>query len=312
MMRLIFFGTPEFALPLLKALLNSEHKVQAVVTQPDRQSGRGRRITSCPVKLEAQRTGLKIFQPHHVKDKDFINELKTLNPAVIVVVAYGQILPSEIIHLPEFGCINIHASLLPEYRGAAPINWAIINGEEKTGITTMLIDKGMDTGHVLLQEETEINKEDTAGSLSRRLSKIGADVLMQTLEGLEKRSLKPKPQSGDVSYAPLLKKVDGLIRWSKSARELSNLIRGVNPWPGAYSFLEGEKVKILRVASTDGSGEAGVICKKTREELLVGTGGGLLSLLEIQPSGKPAMTVKAFLQGRKIKQGMRFYENSMD
>lgn len=312
MMKLIFFGTPEFALPLLKAFLNSEHKVQAVVTQPDRQSGRGRRITSCPVKLEAQRTRLKIFQPHHVKDKDFINELKTLNPAVIVIVAYGQILPLEIIQLPEFGCVNVHASLLPKYRGAAPINWAIINGEEKTGITTMLMDEGIDTGHVLLQEETEINKEDTAGSLSSRLSKIGADILMQTLEGLEKGSLKPKSQKGDVSYAPLLKKVDGLIRWSKSARELSNLIRGVNPWPGAYSFLEGEKVKILRVTSTDGSGEAGVICKKTREELLVGTGSGLLSLLEIQPSGKPAMAIKAFLQGRKIKQGKRFYESSMD
>ncbi|MEK7307557.1 MAG: methionyl-tRNA formyltransferase [Nitrospirota bacterium] len=310
-MKLIFFGTPEFALPTLKILLNSKHEVLAVVTQPDRQSGRGRRITSCPVKLEAQKAGLKVFQPLRVKDGEFIEELKKMNPSVAVVVAYGQILPPEIIHLPEFGCINVHASLLPKYRGAAPINWAVINGDKKTGVTTMLMDEGLDTGHVLIQEVTEINAEDTAGDLSIKLSRIGADILTRTLESMEKGDLKPVPQSGEATYARLLKKSDGLIKWSKSSEELSNLIKGVNPWPGAYSFFEGEKIKILKAISVDGKMETGVVCKKTKNELIVGAGIGMLSILEVQPSGKPAMAIKSFLQGRKIIEGSRFDENSV-
>lgn len=312
MMRLIFFGTPEFAVPSLDALLSSEHEVLAVVTQPDRQSGRGGRMIFCPVKLEAQKVGLKIHQPHKARDTDFIKELKTLNPSVIVVVAYGQILPSAIIHLPKFGCINVHASFLPKYRGAAPINWAIIKGEEKTGITTMLMDEGMDTGPILLQEEIKIKADDTAGSLSHRLSEIGADILMQTLERLEEGSLKPVPQTGNVSYAPVLKKTDGLIQWSKSAKELCSFIRGMNPWPGAYGFLNGERVKILRAVSIEGNGETGVIEKVTKDELLVGTGKGILSIIEIQSSGKRVMAVKAFLQGKRLREGMRFYENPVD
>ena len=310
-MKLIFFGTPEFAFPALKILLNSKHEVLAVVTQPDRQSGRGRGITSCPVKLEAQKAGLKVFQPLRVKGGEFVEEFKKMNPSVAVVVAYGQILPPEIIHLPEFGCINVHASLLPKYRGAAPINWAVINGDKKTGITTMLMDEGLDTGHVLIQEATEINAEDTAGTLSVRLSNLGADILTRTLESLEKGNLKPVPQSGEATYARLLKKSDGLIKWSKSSEELSNLIRGVNPWPGAYSFIEGEKIKILKALSVDGKREAGVVCKKTKNELIVGAGIGMLSILEVQPSGKPAMAIKSFLQGRKIIEGSRFDENSV-
>ncbi len=309
MMRVIFFGTPEFAIQPLKALLNSGHEVLAVVTQPDRQSGRGRRMVFSPVKLVAQKEGLKIFQPHKAKDNAFIENLKLLNPSIIVVSAYGQILSSEIIHLPKFGCINIHASLLPKYRGAAPVNWAIIKGEKKTGITIMLMDEGMDTGHILLQEAAEIKADDTAGSLSHRLSETGAGILMQTLKRLEHGSLKPMPQTGDVSYAPVLKKTDGLILWAKSASELRDFIRGMNPWPCAYGFFDGERVKILRAMSIERDGETGVIEKATRDELLVGTGKGILSILEIQPSGKPLMTVKAFLQGRRLRKGMRFYEN---
>ena len=308
-MRLVFFGTPEFAVLTLKNLLNSEHKILAVVTQPDRQSGRGRHITPCPVKLEAQKAGLKVFQPLRVKDGEFIGELKKMNPSVIVVVAYGQILPSEIIRLPGFGCINVHASLLPKYRGAAPINWAVINGDKKTGVTTMLMDEGLDTGHVLVQEAADIDSEDTAGTLSVRLSKIGAGLLIRTLEGLEKGHLKPVPQSGEATYARMLKKSDGLIQWSKSSKELSNLIRGVNPWPGAYSFLEGKKIKISKAICVDGKGEAGVVYNNTKNELIVGTGIGMLSILEVQPSGKSAMSIKSFLQGRKIKKGSRFHEN---
>ncbi len=316
-MTIVFFGTPEFAVPPLKALLNYEHKILAVVTRPDKQSGRGRYVKSCPVKIEAQKAGLRILQPQKVKEADFINELKVLNPSVIVVVAYGQILPSEIIHLPKLRCINIHASLLPKYRGAAPINWAIINGEEKTGITTMLMDEGMDTGPVLLQEEIEIKSGDTTRSLSQKLSKIGADLLIPTLQGLEHGSLKPRPQIGDASYAPILKKANGFIQWSKSAEELCNFIKGMNPWPGAYGFIKGERFKILKAVpvipnrknisnGTDKCGEAGMIDRVTKNELHVDTGKDKISILEIQPAGKPVMSIKAFLQGRKLKEGMRF------
>lgn len=305
-MRLVYFGTPEFAVLPLQTLLGSEHEVLAVVTQPDRESGRGRRLTPCPVKVEAQRAGLKIFQPQIVRDHEFTKDLKGLNPLIIVVAAYGQILPSEIIHLPKLGCVNIHASLLPVYRGAAPINWAIINGEEKTGITTMMMDEGMDTGPILLQQETEISKEDTAGSLARRLSEIGADLLKPTLTGLERGDVTPRPQIGEVSYAPVLKKTDGLIQWSKSSEELCSFINGMNPWPGAYTFFEDKRIKILKALPIDGKGSAGVIDMVSKDQLIIGAGKGRLSILEIQPSGKPVMTVKSFLQGRKLKEGMKF------
>jgi methionyl-tRNA formyltransferase len=282
--------------------------VLAVVTQPDRESGRGKRVISSPVKIEALHAGLKILQPQRVKDRDFIDELRSLKPELIAVVAYGQILPPEIIHMPEFGCINLHASLLPRYRGAAPINWAIINGERKTGITTMLMDEGMDTGPVLMQEETEIAPHDTAGSLSERLSKIGADVLTRTLDGIRLGSVKPVPQAKGTSYAPLLRKTDGLISWSKSASDLCNFIRGVNPWPGAYSFLDSERVGIIKVEVREGDAEKGVIAKVTKDELFVGTGEGLLSIFKIQPSGKKLMDIRAFLQGRELREGMQFGE----
>jgi methionyl-tRNA formyltransferase len=307
-MRVVFFGTPEFAVLPLQTLLDSEHEVLAVVTQPDRQSGRGRRVKSCPVKVAGQKAGITIYQPHRVRDPEFISVLKNLNPSVIVVAAYGQILPSDIIHLPEFGCVNIHASLLPDYRGAAPINRAIINGEKKTGVTTMLMDEGMDTGAMLLKKETEITDEDTAGSLSGKLSKVGAELLMPTLRGLENGEILPVPQSGEVSYAPVMKKDDGLIQWSKSAEELRNFVNGMNPWPGAYSFLEKKRIKILKAVPLGGSGQPGVIYRPEKDQLLAGTGKGMLSILEIQPSGKPAMAVKAYLQGRRIEEGMRFTE----
>jgi methionyl-tRNA formyltransferase len=309
MLKIIFFGTPEFAVPSLKALLNSKHEILAVVTQPDRRSGRGRHIKPSPVKNEAEKAGLLILQPQKIKEPDFIDKLKRLNPPVIVVVAYGQILPPEIIHLPEYGCVNVHASILPKYRGAAPINWAIINGETTTGITTILMDEGMDTGPVLLQEETEIKPDDTAGTLSQRLSEIGASLLIRTLEGLVHGSIKPVPQTGEATYAPILKKSDGVIQWSKSAQEISNFVRGMNPWPGAYCFMNNERFKIFKAIPFSGNGKPGVIVKVTKDELLVGTGKGRLSIKEIQPSGKPVMPVKAFLQGRKLKEGMRFENN---
>ena len=305
-MKIVFFGTPEFAVPSLKTLLDSDHEVIAVVTQPDRQSGRGRRMKPCPVKAAAEEAGIKVLQPRSVREPEFIDELKQLAPTLIVVVAYGQILPPEIIHMPEFGCVNVHASLLPKYRGAAPINKALIDGEEKTGVMTMIMDEGMDTGPVLLKEETKITQEDTAGSLSKRLSEIGAGRLIPTLKGLGKGNLKPIPQEGEPSYAPTMKKSDGLIQWSLSAEEICNFIRGMNPWPGAYGFVGEERFKILMAFPVEGEGAAGLIDSVTKDELVVGTGSGRISITSIQPSGKPVMEIRAFLQGRKLSKGMRF------
>jgi methionyl-tRNA formyltransferase len=307
-MRIVFFGTPGFAVPSLDALMDSGHDIIAVVTQPDRRSGRGRRLVHSPVKERALQVGLRIFQPVRVGDEDFINDLKRLAPSVIIVVAYGQILPKDIIDLPIRGCINVHASLLPQYRGAAPINWVVIEGGKMTGITTMLMDEGMDTGPVLLKKEVVIREEETAGSLTDSLSKTGAETLIRTLEMVELGGIKPVPQSGEISYAPQLKKTDGLIRWSRPAEELFNLIRGTNPWPGAYTFLEGERIKILKALPIDGEGEDGIIIKTSKSDLFVGTGNGLLSVLEIQRPGRPAAGIKAFLQGGRLLEGMRFYE----
>ena len=305
-MRLVFFGTPEFAVAPLKALLDSKHEVIAVVTQPDRQSGRGRKVHACPVKEEALKAMITVLQPEEVRDPEFIHTLKGIGPSAIVVVAYGQILPSEIINLPESGCINIHASLLPRFRGASPINSAIIDGATKTGITTMLMDEGMDTGPVLLQEEIEIRPDDTAGSLSDRLSHAGSGLILKTLEAMETGEVKPEPQSGEISYAPIMKKTDGLIDWTKSASALLYFIRGMNPWPGAYTFLEGERLKILGVKTLDEDGKAGTVQRVSKVELVIGAGKGSISVLEIQPPGKKAMRVRDYLQGKKLEKGMEF------
>lgn len=317
-MNIVFFGTPEFAVPSLQILLNAGHTIDAVVTQPDRQGGRGRKVQSSPVKIEAQKHEIRVLQPEWIRDDAFISELKALNPSAIVVVAYGQILPAEIVHLPQYGCINVHASLLPGYRGAAPVNWAIINGEKRTGITIMLMDEGMDTGPVLLQEEMEIRDDDTAGTLSPRLSEAGALLLMPALEGLHKGTLIPQPQAGKVSYAPPLAKADALIQWQRPAMELFHFIRGMTPRPGAFSFLEGKRIKILKSSPVETDDrddqnhrikEPGKIDTATREELIVCTGSGKLSIREVQPPGKPVMSVRSFLQGRRLKEGMRFHDS---
>jgi methionyl-tRNA formyltransferase len=305
-LKTVFFGTPEFAVLPLNTLLSSGHDILSVVTQPDRQSGRGKKVRPCPVKNEAQKKGIRIMQPEKVRDAGFIQELRDLNPAVIVVVAYGQILPPEIINLPELGCVNVHASLLPKYRGAAPINWAIINGEKETGVSTMLMDEGMDTGPVLQRQVVEIVRVDTAGSLSRKLTEAGARLLLTTLNGLQSGNLKPQLQTGEATYAPVMNKKDGLIQWTKPAQELCNFIMGMNPWPGAYGFLEGERIKILKAEPVDGDAAPGTIERVTKDRLHIGAGQGTISILEIQPPGKPVMAVNAFLQGRSLKDGMRF------
>lgn len=300
---IIFFGTPEFAVPTLKALISKGEKILLVVTQPDKPKGRGRVVQPSEVKKVALEHGLPISQPDRIKDENFIKRLKELNPEFGIVVAYGKILPKEILNTPKYGCINLHASLLPKYRGAAPIQWALIKGEKTTGVTTMLIDEGLDTGPIFLQREVVIDDEDNAETLSQKLSKIGAELMIETIEKIRKGEIKPEPQKGLASYAPLLKKEDGKINWNASAREIFNLIRGTYPWPCAYSFLKNERVKIIKAEVLEGSAPAGLIVK-AKNELIVGTGKGLLKILLIQPEGKKIMTAKEFLIGRKINEGV--------
>lgn len=303
-MPVIFFGTPEFAIPSLRALIEEEEDVVLVVTQPDRVKGRGHRMTPPPVKVAAEEKGLEVIQPETLKDRALIERLNSLMPEFIIVVAYGKILPESILRIPLSGCINLHASLLPKYRGAAPIQWAIINGEEKTGVTTMLMDEGLDTGPVFLKRELNISEDDDAESLSRRLSEMGASLLIETIKGIRAGKLKPIPQEGEPSYAPPLRKEDGIIDWHKTAKEIFNLIRGTHPWPGAYCFMAGERVRVLKAKPLENlKGRPGIIERVTKDELLIGTGNGILSLLEVQPSGRSPMSIRAFLQGRRLIQG---------
>lgn len=311
-MRIVFFGTSGFAVPSLEALLGSSHDVIAVVTKPDRTSGRGRKLIPSPVKTVSRRAGIQTLQPDSVREEDFPGILKKLSPSVMVVVSYGQILPVEVLSVPDHGCINVHASLLPRYRGAAPIHWALIRGEIRTGITTILMDEGLDTGPVLLKKEVEIRDEDTAGTLAASLAREGAATLMHTMEMMVAGLFDPVPQSGEASYAPPLRKTDGLIHWSRPATEIHNLIRGTNPWPGAYTFLQGERTKILRALPQDGEGDDGVIVRASKSDLVVGTGKGLLALLEVQRPGKSASSIHAYLQGRRLSEGMRFEEEPVN
>jgi len=301
-MRIVFFGTPAFAVPSLNALLRSGEEVIAVVTQMNKRKGRQRMPSPPPVKKIALERGIRVLQPERIKDPVFLDELSAMNPDMIVVAAYGKILPPRILKLPPLGCINVHASLLPKYRGAAPIQWAILKGEKKTGVTTMVMDEGMDTGDILLQEETEITEDDTAETLSRKLSEMGASLLRKTIQGIKQGSLKSIPQAGTPSYAPILKKGDGRIDWSKSAEEIRNSVRGMYPWPGAYCYLNRERIKIIRVKVREGSGSPGRVEKATTGELIVGTGRGLLSIIELQPEDKRVMSAKDFLQGRRVKE----------
>jgi len=306
-MRIAFFGTPEFAVTSLTALLQSEEEVIVIVTQTDKRKGRGHVSSFSPVKKIALDRGIKILQPVYINDLLFIDVLSTLMPDVIVVVAYGKILSAQILRLPRLGCINVHASLLPKYRGAAPIQRAILNGEKKTGITTMFMDEGLDTGDILLQEEVGIADDDNAETLSKRLADLGASLLLKTIMGIKGRYIKPIPQTGTPSYAPPLKKEDGRLDWSKTAIEIFNLVRALYPWPCAYCYLNEERIKIIKVKVLEGSGMPRRV-EKTGKELIVGTGKGLISLIELQPEGKRPMPATAFLQGRRLQKGAFFDE----
>jgi methionyl-tRNA formyltransferase len=308
-MRIVFMGTPEFAVPSLAALLRSDHSVVGVVTQPDRPKGRGQELAASPINQLAQQHEIPVLQPLKMKDPRFLEALSAWKPDLIVVAAFGRILPKAVLDLPPRGCINVHASLLPKYRGAGPIQWAIIRGEQETGITTMLMDEGMDTGAILLQEALPIAPEDTAGTLSAKLAEVGGRLLIDTLARLEQGALRPKPQDhGRATMAPLLKKEDGLLDWSLPALELAGRVRGLSPWPGAHTYLGEERWAIWKASVHDPSpaGEApGTIIDASQEGLLVATGAGLLRVTEFQPANSRRMSVAQYLAGHKLASGLR-------
>ncbi len=307
-MKIVFFGTPDFAVPSLRVLIASGYDIAAVVTQPDRLKGRGHLLSRPPVKELAGSKGIPVLQPSGIRTPEFLDELSSYEPDAIVVVAYGKFIPPPVLKLPSMGCINVHASLLPKYRGAAPIQWAIISGDTVTGVTTMLMDEGLDTGKILLQEETEIAADDNALTLSNRLSEIGAALLPRTLEGLNSGSVRPVPQTGEPTFAPILKKEDGLIDWSLPAQKLVDLIRGTYPWPGAYSFLGGQRLTVVRAKVLNGNrrGDPGRIERIGNEEVHVSTGMGLLSVLEVKPEGRKSMPASSFMRGKRMREGALF------
>jgi methionyl-tRNA formyltransferase len=304
--RIIFMGTPEFSVPTLRALHEHEYDVAAVVTQPDRQKGRGRRLVPPPVKDVANTLGYTVFQPNRIKEPRFIEEIISLDPDLFVVVAFGHILPGSFLSIPRLGAINIHASLLPKYRGPAPIQWAIINGEKETGVTTMWMDEGMDTGDILLSARVEIGPEDTSGSLHRRLAGVGAELLIETLEKLATTILLGTPQDkSGATYAPLLKKKDGRIDWTRDARSLDAFIRGMNPWPGAFTFLSGKRLKIMRATELQGSSKEppGTVLEGFPGDFNVATGRGILGLKEVQLESSKRLAAKDFLRGCPVQPG---------
>jgi len=308
--RIIFFGTPSFAIPTLKRLLQETDEVVAVVTQPDREKGRGRKVVPSPVKEFALQHNLPIFQPKKVKDESFYENLRTLQPDLIIVVAYGQILPKSILDIPRHGAINVHASLLPKYRGASPIAWAILKGEKKTGVTTIKMDEGMDTGDILLQKEIILGERETFETLHDRLALLGEEVLMETLERMERGDLTPIPQDhSEATFAPPFKKEDGRIDWKKEAGEIDRQIRALNPWPGTYTEWKGRLLKIFSGEVRQGisKGEAGRVVWVGADFIEVETGNGSLLIKEVQLEGKRRMSVKEFLSGHSIPIGTVFH-----
>jgi methionyl-tRNA formyltransferase len=304
-MNLIFLGTPAFAVPTLEAVVAAGHRVLAVYTQPDRPKGRGGQLAISAVKEAALRLGLGVEQPERVRRPEIVEKLRAMQPEALVIVGYGQIIPQSIIDIPPRGIINVHASLLPKYRGAAPIQWAIANGESRTGVTTMRIDAGLDTGDMLLKWETEIGAEENALELSPRLASAGADLLVKTLAGIEGGTVVAEKQdNGQATLAPILKKEDGQIDWSWPAGKIFNRTRGLLPWPGAYSYFRGQMFHVWksRVASDPAVGEPGRLARG-KKRLLVACGGGTaLELIEVQVEGRKRMPVDAFLNGQHLNE----------
>ena len=313
-MRVLFMGTPDFAEESLKSLVEANYDVIGVVTNPDKPKGRGMKMVSSPVKEYAEGKGLKIYQPEKVrKNVEFIEEIKNLNPDVICVVAYGKILPKEILEIPKLGCINVHGSLLPKYRGAAPIQWAVLNGDRTTGITTMYMDEGMDTGDMILKQEVEIREDETTGELWDRLSKIGGELLVKTLKEIEKGTATREKQGDDFTTAPMLSKEMAKIDWNKkTAQEIKNLVRGLNPIMGAYTFLNGKKIKFwkvdlakedeIMVENLDFLGNGVVLLSDSKDGLYIKAKDGIIKVLEIQGENAKRMSIQDYLRGNKIEE----------
>lgn len=306
-MRVVFMGTPDFSVPTLQKLIDEKYDVVGVVTQPDKPKGRGRTMQFTPVKELAVKYDIPVLQPVKVKNDDvFFEELKALNPDVIVVIAFGQILPERVLELPKYGCINIHASLLPKYRGAAPVQWVILDGEKETGITTMMMDTGVDTGDMILRKVIPIEEKETGGSLHDKLAFAGGDLIIETLREAEAGTLKRIPQNNDeANYVSIIHKEFGHMDFTKAAVELERLIRGLNPWPSAFTFLHGKTLKVwdadvVEIASDE---KAGTILSVEKDSFTVMTGEGALKILELQLEGKKRMMTEAFLRGYKLEAG---------
>ncbi|MHB1348911.1 MAG: methionyl-tRNA formyltransferase [Desulfobulbaceae bacterium] len=308
-LRILFMGTPEFAVPALQALLKGPDQMVAVVCQPDKESGRGRKLQAPPTKITAAAAGIPVLQPKSVRSQPFLDQIAALHLDLIVVAAYGKILPGSLLKLPRLGAINIHGSLLPKYRGAAPIQWAVINGEAETGVTIMQMDEGMDTGDILLPAAVPITEEDTAGTMFGKLAEVGGRALMEAVARLKEGTLPPQKQDDRLaSEAPMLNKEMGHLDWSQDARRLHCLIRGLDPWPSAFGFLGKNRFRFFRPQMVAGpaSEPPGTICRADRDGLLVATGTDYLLLREIQAEGKKRMDVGSLLCGMPLPIGERF------
>ena len=310
-MRIVFMGTPDFAVPTLEALIESRHEVVAVYTQPDREQGRGKKVVFSPVKECALRHGIPVRQPKGIRKPETVEKLRSYAPDLIVVVAYGVILRPPVLESAKYGCLNVHASLLPKYRGAAPIQWAILDGEEKTGVTIMQMDEGLDTGDILAQEETEITPDETGESLFEKLSQMGGPLLLKVIDDLEAGNLHPVKQGDSpTTYARMLDKDMGEIDFTKSAAEIERWIRGLNSWPSAYTFLNGKMLKIWKAEVLDlpetenrENLSPGTVAAVDKKSFTVCCGKGALRVLELQASGKPRMSTDAFLRGNRLDPG---------
>ena len=320
--KVVFMGTPDFAVPCLQVLLKDGYEVQAVFTQPDKARGRSGKPVPCPVKAEAVLHGIPVYQPVRIRHEENEKILAELNPDVIVVTAFGQIIPSSILHLPPYGCVNVHASLLPAWRGAAPIQWAVMNGDKVSGVTTMQMNEGLDTGDILLQRELPLAPDETGGSLFDKLSAAGAGLLSETLKALSEGTVTPvrQPEESPTPYAAMLKKQTGCIDWEKGAGEIERMVRALDPWPSAYTYLNGKQLKIWKAeplpAAAGISGEApaasgeapaapGTVTMIGRDSFTVQTGSGTIRILALQLEGKKRMDTEAFLRGYRLEAGMK-------
>ena len=307
-MRIVFMGTPDFSVPALEALVEGGHEVVAAITPPDKPKGRGKAVLMTPVKEKAMELGIPVYQPVKVREPEFVEKLRQMEPDAIVVVAFGQILPKSILEIPRYGCVNIHASLLPIYRGAAPIQWAVIDGERESGVTTMFMNEGLDTGDMLEKEAVTLDPKETGGSLHDKLSAIGGRLILSTLKGLEDGTLKGTPQTDEgTCYAKMLKKSLGDIDWTMDAAAIERLIRGLNPWPSAYTCLHGKTLKIWEgdVLEREYGVEPGTVAEVAKDRLVVQTGQGSLAIRSLQLEGKKRMDAGDFLRGYAVEAGTR-------